>query len=96
MRLSENLMTLGRQVPLASPKAVLGDLCEAGGVIGLILALNAISKSQLPPTFNYRRGDENSARLALANQAQPLTKRRGLVTARNFLGLCAAMVVSAA
>lgn len=82
-----------RHIPLTSPKSVLGDMCEAGGVIGLILALDSFQQNSTPPTYNYLKGDEFSSQLAIRPEEQSINHKRALVTSRNFLGLCASMVV---
>jgi 3-oxoacyl-[acyl-carrier-protein] synthase II len=83
-------------LPITSPKAVLGDMAEAGGVVGLILALETFQKNEVPPTFNFKTGDEYSSRLAIRDEPQACRHRRAVVTSRNFLGLCGAVVVSEA
>ncbi len=85
-----------KKVPVTTPKAVLGDMCEAGGVLGLILALDSFQRGQVPPTHNFVKGDQHSARLSISAEPQKIAGTRAVVTSRNFLGLCAAMVVSAA
>lgn len=84
------------KLPLTSPKAVLGDLCEAGGVVSLVLALESFARGEAPPTYNFKAGDEHSAKLSLRAEPQTLKNKRALITSRNFLGLCSAMAVSAA
>lgn len=85
-----------RSLPVTTPKGMIGDMCEAGGVLGLILALDSLKRGDVPPTHNFVAGDQYSAQLGIKNETQTITARRGVVTSRNFLGLCAAMVVSAA
>ena len=83
----------GSQVPVTSPKGLIGDLCEAGGVIGAILALDAFEQGSVPGTGNFAVGEGASAKLALSAKEQPLSRKVAAVTARNFLGLSAALVV---
>lgn len=84
------------RLPVTSPKAVIGDMNEAGGVVGLILALESFKNREVPPTFNYQRGDEHSSRLSIKSEPQRIATERALVTARNFLGLSASLVVGSA
>jgi 3-oxoacyl-(acyl-carrier-protein) synthase len=84
------------RVPITSPKAVLGDLCEAGGVAGMILAMDALQRREAPPTYNFAEGDEYSAKLAIRAEPQPVRGRHALISTRNFLGLCASLVIEAA
>lgn len=83
-------------LPLVSIKGVLGDLCEAGGVAGLIVALESLKRREAPPTLNFSRGDTHSEGLGISAASQPVTRSKALVTARSFLGLSAALVVSVA
>lgn len=85
----------GAQVPVTSPKGLIGDLCEAGGVVGTILALDALAQGTVPGTGNFAVGDGAAAKLALSDKEQPLARKVAAVTARNFLGLSAALVVGA-
>ena len=85
-----------KTLPMMSPKAVLGDMCEAGGVLALILALETLATGDLPPTHNFRDGDAFSSGLGLASAPQKIRAPRGIVTSRNFLGLSASVVVAAA
>ena len=78
---------------MTSPKSVLGDLCEAGGIINIILALEALRTKELPPTYNFSQGDEFSSHLALAPEPQVCKRQRAAVTGRNFLGVCTSVVV---
>lgn len=80
------------KVPLTSPKAVLGDMCEAGGVMGAILALNSFENKSIPATFNFEKGDEFSSKLSIKAEEQKIQHSRALVTTRNFAGLSGALV----
>lgn len=87
---------LAGKIPLVSNKAPLGDMCEAGGAVGAILALESLEKGTVPPTFNFKQGDEYSSRLSLCAEPQKILSKRAVVTSRNFVGLSAALVISAA
>lgn len=82
-----------KEIPLVSHKAVLGDMCEAGGVAGLIQALDSFTTEQVAPTWNYREGDENSSKLAISAEPQPLRHGSALITSRSFLGLSGSLLV---
>lgn len=88
--------TAAGKIPLVSNKAPLGDMCEAGGVVGAILALESAQKGTVPPTFNFKSGDEHSAGLSIKAEPQKILNRKSLVTSRNFVGLSAAIVIAAA
>lgn len=92
---AEHLGARAKDIPVCSPKAIIGDMCEASGVVGLVLAIEAIRRQDVPPTFNFRAGDEDSRRLSIKAQSQKIRVPKALVTSRNFLGLCAALKVTA-
>ena len=87
--------SVGR-VPVTSPKGVLGELSEPAGVVSIALALDALGRRSVPPTFNYRQGDAVTAQLALSDAPQELNGTLAAVTARSFLGLASCLVVSLA
>jgi 3-oxoacyl-[acyl-carrier-protein] synthase II len=87
------LKQYGEKTPITSVKSVLGDMGEAGGVTGTILALEMLQKEKVPPTWNFSHGDELSSCLKISSEAQELQGDRVLVTSRNFLGLSGALVV---
>ncbi len=93
---ADYLGAFGAKLPLSSSKAVVGDLCEAGAVYGMILALDAIQRGEVPPTFNFTAGEGPAARLSIKAEPQKILAPRAAITARNFLGLCASVIVTAA
>src|SRR5690606_28864584 len=86
----------GEKIPVTSPKSALGDMCEAAGVVGAILALEAFRTGEVPPTLNFRGGDEWSARLGVRGEPQACTIKRAVVTSRNLFGLCGSLVLAEA
>lgn len=93
---TELLGNAAGSVPLTSPKSILGDMCEAGGVAGLIVAMESLRRQEAPPTRNFTSGDEYSTKLAISSGIQPVSKSHALVTARSFLGLSVALIITAA
>jgi len=81
------------KTPITSAKSVLGDMGEAGGVTGVIMALDILQQSKVPATWNFCRGDELSSGLKISGEAQELQGDCVVVTSRNFLGLSGALVV---
>jgi 3-oxoacyl-[acyl-carrier-protein] synthase II len=83
------------KLPLYSPKSVFGDLSEASGMLGLILALDAMAKGEVAATHNFAVGDDYSKQLSVKAEPQAVKQKRAAVTARNFLGLSTALVIEA-
>jgi 3-oxoacyl-[acyl-carrier-protein] synthase II len=86
----------GRKLPLVSNKSCLGDMCEAGGAVGVILALESIAKGEIPPTFNFKSGDAYSGLLSIKPEPQKILNKTALITSRNFVGLSASLIVTSA
>jgi 3-oxoacyl-[acyl-carrier-protein] synthase II len=84
------------KVPITSPKGALGDLCEAGGVLALILAVETLAGRDVPPTHNFKSGVDHAARLAISPDPQAWRQPSAVITARNFLGASCALVVGKA
>ena len=84
------------KIPLVSNKSCLGDMCEAGGAVGVILALESMAKGEIPPTFNFGNGDAHSSKLSIKAEPQKILNKTALITSRNFVGLSASLIVSAA
>ena len=82
------------KIPLASVKSVLGDMCEAAGAVSTCIALEAMRRRELPPTFNTPLQAQSSGRLSVSPKAQPISQGPIMITARSFLGLSAALIVS--
>lgn len=92
---SEFFGDFAAKLPLVSNKSPLGDMCEAGGVVGAILALESMDKGEVPPTFNFKNGDEFSRKLSIKAEPQKILNKRALITSRNFVGLSASLIISA-
>jgi 3-oxoacyl-[acyl-carrier-protein] synthase II len=84
------------KLPLVSNKSPLGDMCEAGGVVGTILAIESMDKGEVPPTFNFKEGDAYSQQLSIKAEPQKIRNKKALITSRNFVGLSASLVIGAA
>lgn len=84
------------KTPITSFRSVLGDMGEAGGVVGVAVALDSFKNNKVPPTWNFNAGDDNSATLKISPEAQELQGSQIVVTARNFLGLSGALVIESA
>jgi 3-oxoacyl-[acyl-carrier-protein] synthase II len=82
------------KVPLASVKSILGDMCEAQGPVSTCLALEALRRQELPPTFNTDSLAPTSTRLSISPRAQKIAPGPIMITARSFLGLSTAIIVS--
>lgn len=81
-------------IPLASVKSVVGDMCEAAGALATCVALEAIRRRELPPTFNIEPQGPVSHKLSISPQVQKLHRGPIMITARSFLGISAALIVS--
>jgi 3-oxoacyl-[acyl-carrier-protein] synthase II len=86
--------TLASSIPTTSPKAILGDMCEAGGVMAAILAVDSIKRKTIPPTFNFKNGDEFSSKLSIRAEEQKIVSSRAMVTTRNFAGLSGTLIIN--
>ena len=82
------------KVPLASVKSILGDMCEAQGPVSTCLTLEALRRQELPPTFNTDSLAPTSTRLSISPRAQKIAPGPIMITARSFLGLSTAIIVS--
>ena len=83
-----------KSLPITSPKGVLGEMCEAGGVISSILAINSMKTKELPPTINFKSGDEYSSKLSISSEKQQIKNSRAIITARNFSGLSGTLIIN--
>ena len=81
-------------IPVVSPKTVLGEMSEAAGVANIILAIEAIAKGAVPPTFNYQQGDAETSSLNVRAVSQKIKKATGLVTGRSFSGLACTVAIA--
>jgi 3-oxoacyl-[acyl-carrier-protein] synthase II len=81
-------------IPLASVKSVVGDMCEAAGALATCVALEAIRRRELPPTFNIDPQGPVSNKLSISSRLQKLQPGPVMITARSFLGISAALIVS--
>ena len=98
--------TMAPGTPLASIKAVTGELGEAAGVASCIAALDALLCESVPPTFNFTGnfsahddllGGQRAITSSISSQAQAIPgARQALVTQRSFLGISCSLVVSKA
>ncbi|NBQ53532.1 MAG: hypothetical protein EBU49_08135, partial [Proteobacteria bacterium] len=94
--------TMAPGTPLASIKAVTGELGEAAGVASCIAALDALLCESVPPTFNFSAKDDllgshREITSSISSQAQAIPGvRQALVTQRSFLGISCSLVVSKA
>ena len=86
----------GEKTPITSSKSVLGDMGEAGGVVGSIMALEVLERKSVPPTWNFSNGDELSSCLKIKGEPQELQGNQVMVTSRNFLGLSGALIIERA
>lgn len=90
-------------VPLASIKAVTGELGEAAGVASCIAGIDALLNSSLPPTFNFREHDKTTigsgqnpgVKISSTMQVCP-GARQVLVSQRSVLGVSCGLILSRA
>jgi 3-oxoacyl-[acyl-carrier-protein] synthase II len=84
-------------VPLTSVKGTVGDLSEAGSALNVIVAIEALRRREAPPTTGFSEVDPVAAGLQISNETTPIHRGKdaALITSRNFLGGCAALVVAA-
>jgi 3-oxoacyl-[acyl-carrier-protein] synthase II len=84
--------------PLASIKAVTGELGEAAGVVSCVAALDSLQRAMVPPTFNYKSGEVRGLSVSASAQSLGGTSgtrdRRALVTQRSVLGVSCSLVLS--
>lgn len=80
-------------IPIASPKASLGEMSEASGSVALLLATEALKRGGVFPTANFQTPDLQMTHLSISSQTQPLQKKTALVTARSLVGISACVVV---
>ncbi|MEY4630587.1 MAG: 3-oxoacyl-[acyl-carrier-protein] synthase 2 [Pseudomonadota bacterium] len=83
--------------PMASIKAVTGELGEAAGVASCIAALDSLARGSVPPTFNFKSGERGGLRISSSPQKNCETfspSNQALVTQRSVLGVSCSLILS--
>ncbi len=97
VELNAYLSTIAPGTPLASIKAVTGELGEAAGVASCIAAVDALLQNSVPPTINFSGNfaadDPHAFSISPLAQACPST-RQALITQRSILGISCSLVIS--
>jgi 3-oxoacyl-[acyl-carrier-protein] synthase II len=82
------------QVPVSSTKSMLGHLIAAAGAVELIITIQAMRQSVLPPTINYEVPDPECDLDYVPNEAREKRFHHGLSNSFGFGGQNISLIVS--
>jgi 3-oxoacyl-(acyl-carrier-protein) synthase len=85
----------GRRVPVAAPKALIGNTFAAAGAIDIATTALTLRDRQIPPMGHIERQDSETALDLVVDQARPFEGTCAIVGGRGTSGVNAALVLAA-
>lgn len=85
-----------KRIPVSAPKSIFGNMLGACGALDVIMTLQAMEHSMVPPTINYGTADPECDLDYCPNQAQEKNIRHALIINRGRGGINAVLVLQKA